>query len=72
MAIPASVLQDWESLTQEDQLKAQSYIKALLQQAKAEQTHQERPSFPLGIWNGGLIYMSDDFNDTPEGFEEYV
>lgn len=72
MAIPASVLEDWEALSDEDRLKAQSYIRILLQQHKDKPTAIDRPPFPLGIWNGGLLYMSDDFNDTPEGFEDYT
>jgi hypothetical protein len=72
MAIPASVLEDWEALTDEDRLKAQSYIHILLQQRKDALAKDERPAYPLGVWNGGLLYMSDDFNETPEGFEDYT
>lgn len=72
MVIPASVLEDWEALTDEDRLKAQSYIRILLQQRKDAHQEEDRPTFPLGIWNGGLLYMSDDFNETPEGFEDYT
>ena len=71
MAIPASVLKDWEALTDEDRLKAQSFIRVLLQQHRDAQPEEDRPGFPLGVWNGGLLYMSDDFNETPEGFEDY-
>ena len=72
MAIPASVLEDWEALTEEDRLKAQSFIRVLLQQRRDAQPVKNRPDFPLGVWNGGLLYMSDDFNETPEGFEDYT
>ena len=72
MAIPASILEDWEALTEEDRLKAQSFIRILLQQHENKPSTADRPAFPLGVWNGGLLYMSDDFNDTPEGFEEYT
>lgn len=72
MAIPASVLEDWEALTEEDRLKAQSFIRVLLQQRRETEQSNDRPSFPLGVWNGGLLYMSDDFNETPEGFEDYT
>ena len=72
MAIPASVLKDWDALTDEDRLKAQSYIRILLQQHKDKPSVIDRSPFPLGVWNGGLLYMSDDFNDTPEGFEDYT
>ena len=43
-----------------------------LQQRKDAHQEEDRPTFPLGIWNGGLLYMSDDFNETPEGFEDYT
>ena len=72
MAIPASVLEDWEALTDEDRQKAQSYIQILLQQRRDAHQEEDRPAFPLGVWNGGLLYMSEDFNDTPEGFEDYT
>jgi len=72
MAIPASVLEDWEALTDEERLKAQSYIRILLNQHEAGLSKNARPAFPFGVWNGGLLYMSDDFNETPEGFEEYT
>ena len=72
MAIPASVLEDCEALTDEDRQKAQSYIRILLQQRRDAHQEEDRPAFPLGVWNGGLLYMSEDFNDTPEGFEDYT
>ncbi len=72
MAIPASILKDLEALTAEDQLKAQGYIRSLLRQARRDSKEPSRHEFPLGIWNGGLLYMSDDFNETPEGFENYL
>ena len=72
MAIPASLLEDLEALTDEDRLKAQSYIRILLQQRRDAHQEEDRPAFPLGVWNGGLLYMSEDFNDTPEGFEDYT
>lgn len=25
-----------------------------------------------GVFKGGLTYISDDFDETPEGFEEYT
>ena len=37
MAIPASMLEDLESLTDEDRLKAQSYIRVLLRQRRDAQ-----------------------------------
>ena len=72
MAIPASMLEDLEALTDEDRLKAQSSIRVLLQQRRETEPSNDRPSFPLGVWDGGLLYMSDDFNETPEGFEDYT
>ena len=70
MAIPASVLNDWEALTDEDRIKAQNYIRTLLDARKA--TGSPQRSYPFGLWEGGLLYMSEDFNDTPEGFEDYT
>ena len=28
--------------------------------------------FEFGAFEGGLLYISDNFDETPEGFEEYV
>lgn len=72
MAIPESVLQDWEALTEEDQRKAQNYIRLLLQERRLIRQPKRRDDFPFGVWDGGLRYMSEDFNETPEGFEEYL
>ena len=66
------MLEDLESLTDEDRLKAQSYIRVLLRQRRDAQSERKRPDFPFGVWNGGLLYMSDDFNETPEDFEDYT
>ena len=72
MAIPESVLRDWEALTEEGQRKAQHYIRLLSLERSMNRQDTRRDEFPFGVWNGGLKYMADDFNETPEGFEEYV
>lgn len=37
---------------------------------KAEKHVKNR--VPFNAFAGGLHYISDDFDDTPEGFEEYM
>lgn len=70
MSIPATVLNDWEALSEEDRIQAQRFIRELLDNRKNGTSRG--PSFPLGMWEGGLKFMSEDFNELPEGFEEYV
>ncbi len=41
--------------------------------AKLVAIHEpEQPPNPVGMFKGDLIYMAEDFNDTPDDFAEYI
>lgn len=70
MAVPESVVQRWNEMTEDEQNQVASFIDFLLLKRKSRKSPQTK--FELGALKGGLVYISDDFDDTPEEFEEYL
>ena len=68
MAMPESILQRWGELTREEQDQTTVFIDSLLMRRKKKQ----KTSFEFGALKGGLVYIADDFDQTPEEFEEYM
>ena len=70
MAVPESVVQRWNEMTEEEQNQAVSFIDFLL--LRRRNRKPPKTKFELGALKGGLVYISDDFDKTPEEFEEYM
>ena len=34
--------------------------------------NKEKSKFPVDVFSGGLNYIAEDFDETPEGFEDYI
>ena len=58
-----------QSLPQSEYDKVVDYVQFLMYSFKQKEKNVNRQ---LGIFQGEKFYMSDDFDDTPEGFEEYM
>ena len=70
MAMPESIAQRWNEMTEEEQQQATSFIDFLLMRRK-----QQKPlktHFQFDALAGGLEYISENFDDTPEEFKEYM
>ena len=58
----------FDALSQAQQAEVLKFIRLL--SAKTE--GKQRKSFPFDIFAGGMTYMAEDFDETPECFKEYV
>lgn len=71
MAMPESLIQDWERLNTQNRQQAQSYIRLLLnQQHNAGQ--RENPPRRLGILAHRFHGIAPDFDEPLQDFEEYM
>ena len=48
------------------------YVKYKQKEKNDEQVEAYIHKRKLDVFKGGLIYMADDFDDTPECFKEYM
>lgn len=71
MAMPETVVQRWNEMTKAEQDQAVDFIDFLLLRRKREDKPQ-KTRFQFDALAGGLEYISDHFDDTPEDFEEYL
>lgn len=71
MALPEKVLQRWNAMTKSEQEQTVDFIDFLLLRRKSE-TEPRKTHFQLDALAGGLEYIADDFDKTPEEFEEYM
>ena len=68
MAMPESIVQRWNELTSDEQAQTETFIDFLLMKRK----RAKKTRFELGALKGGLVYIADDFDETPEEFEDYI
>lgn len=71
MAIPETVVQRWNELTHAEQEQTVEFIDFLLLRRRHEQ-EPRKTHFQFDALAGGLEYISDDFDETPEEFKEYM
>ena len=71
MAMPESLMQEWDRLSEQNRVQARSYIRLLLdQQEQAEP--RVHPMRKLGILADRFHGIADDFNDPLPDFKEYM
>lgn len=70
MAMPESVVQNWNALTEDEQAQAATFIDFLLLRRGGKTPRKTR--FEFDALKGGLVYIADDFDRTPEEFEDYT
>ena len=69
MSIPAYVLQGREKMDESAKNETVDSMRFPIE----KKTEEEAPSkFPFGCFAGGLLYIADDFDATPEEFKEYM
>ena len=71
MAVPEKVIQRWNAMTRTEQEQTVDFIDFLLLRRKRE-SEPRRTHFQLDALAGGLEYIADNFDETPEEFEEYM
>ena len=71
LAMPEEMLQHWNELTWQEQEQAAGFIDFLLMRRKHGDA-RSKTHFQLDALAGGLEYIADDFDETPDDFKEYV
>jgi Protein of unknown function (DUF2281) len=67
------VLEKFKQLPPDKQQEAEDFISFLIEKYRIDPSENigEKRKKNAG-WAKGKIWMSDDFNETPEGFQEYI
>lgn len=71
MAMPESLIQDWERLNEQNQKQARSYISLLLAQQR-EKGQRANPPRKLGLLAHRFHGIAEDFDAPLSEFEEYL
>jgi len=71
MAMPESLIQAWDQLSEQNRKHAHAYIRLLLNQQE-QAGPRIHPSRQLGILADRFHGMTDDFNDPLPDFKEYM
>lgn len=72
MAFDLLAKEMFESLPYEKQLEVVDFIMFLSSGITKKRAESDCGPFPFDVFAGGLNYIADDFDEIPEGFEEYV
>jgi hypothetical protein len=71
MAMPESLIQEWDRLSEQNRKHAHAYIRLLLDQQEQE-IPRTYPKRRLGILADRFHGIADDFNDPLPEFKEYM
>ena len=68
-----ALLKEVEGLSEEDMTKVIEFVHFLKYSSKNEKREDtNKPKRVLGSLKGGLKYMAEDFDETPDCFKEYM
>ncbi len=71
MAMPESLIREWDQLSEQNRKQACSYISLLLKQQEKDQ-QRIHPRRTLGILADRFHSIADDFDNPLPDFEEYM
>ena len=71
MAMPEKVVQRWNAMTRTEQEQTVDFIDFLLLRRRQDKVPR-KTHFQLDALAGGLEFIADNFDETPEEFEEYM
>ena len=71
MAMPESLIQQWDQLNEQNRKQAQSYIRLLLDQQEQE-TPRIYSTRKLGVFADRFHGISDDFNEPLPDFNSTI
>ena len=67
-----NVKEMFETLPTEKKTEVADFIQFLYQESLNSEKPKQKKEFPFDVFAGGLNYIADDFDETPEDFEEYI
>jgi hypothetical protein len=62
----------FDSLPFEKQTEVVDFVLFLYTENKKNTQTKNNEKFPFDVFSGGMNYIAEDFDDTPEGFEDYI
>ena len=62
----------FDTLPFEKQTEVADFILFLYSENNKSTQMKENGRFPFDVFSGGMNYIAEDFDETPEGFEEYT
>ena len=62
----------FDSLPFEKQTEVVDFVLFLYTENKKNTQTKNTGKFPFDVFSGGMNYIAEDFDETPEGFEEYI
>lgn len=72
MAFDSTLKKTFDDLPKEEQNEVIDFMMFLSNKTKQGDKSEKNQKFPFDGLAGGLKYISEDFDETPEGFEEYT
>lgn len=72
MSFDLMVKEAFDTLPLEKQAEVVDFIMFLHTKNDKSMKPDKVKRFPFDAFSGGLLHISDDFDETPECFEEYV
>lgn len=61
----------FETLPFEKQNEVVDFVFFLYTENKKNE-QKGKSKFPFDVFSGGMNYIAEDFDETPEGFEDYI
>ena len=61
--------QKFDTLSENQKAEVVDFIMFLSEKSKPV---EEKKDFPFDIFAGDMLFMADDFDDTPDCFKEYI
>lgn len=71
MLFEAEAKKEFDKLSEAQQITIIELM-ILFNQNNEKSENKPKNKVPFNAFAGGLHYIADDFDDTPEGFEEYM
>ena len=62
----------FDTLPVEKQTEVVDFVLFLYTENNKNIQKKEIKKFPFNVFSGGMNYIAEDFDEIPEGFEEYI
>lgn len=67
-----ALMQMYDTMTDVEQKELYDFAMFIIKKRQVDARKSKKNKVPYNVFAGGLHYIADDFDETPEGFEEYM
>lgn len=67
-----ALMQMYDTMTAVEQKELYDFAMFIITKRQTDVVKTKKNKIPYDAFAGGLHYIADDFDETPEGFEEYM